>query len=158
MTSLSIRGMNNSVRLAEHIDDARRKEDARSETRRNYWKQRLAIALDMLRAVDPNWEAWWDGDAVPQEASNRIFAGLVEARICQVTGRGWQIARCRLYRNVFIWTDDTGAYIIDEAGRWYEFSGEQEARAFVDAQIAQALTWTGSEWGAPIPLNGSISA
>jgi hypothetical protein len=129
--------MENSIKKAEN-----------KKLRRSYWWQRLANAMADLRSTDPEgWEAWFDSDAVPEYGTEKSRALLVEARIRELLGhqsRSVQKATARLYRGVFIWRDQHGAFLFDESHRIYEFIDEAEAQGHVDATLAMCGSLLGA--------------
>lgn len=121
------------------------------QLRRSYWLQRLGNAMTSLKAIDPNWEAWFDSDAVPEYGSEKSRALLVEARVAklaQQNSRPLLRSVARLYRGVFIWRDQAGFFIF-ESKRIYEFVSEEEAKGHIDATLAASTALsTGTLMGA----------
>jgi hypothetical protein len=103
-----------------------------------------------LRSIDPDWEAWFDSDAVPEYGSEKGRALLVEARVREIAKSKPSVRPvARLYRGVFIWRDPHGCFLFDESHRIFEFINEAEARGHVDATLAaSAALNTGALLGA----------
>jgi hypothetical protein len=113
------------------------------QLRRSYWYQRQANAMASLKAIDPNWEAWYDSDAVPEFGTEKSRALLVEARVAELAqqnSRPFSRSVARLYRGVFIWHDQAGYFIFGENKRFYEFVSEEEAKGHIDATLALCST------------------
>lgn len=111
----------------------------RKKMRAMYWQQRMRIAVDVLRSVDQKgWERWYDDDAnVTEFAPNKDITLLVEKRVEELTGKAYQLPKCRNYLDIYYWEDEKGAFIFSkEVGKptfyWLDqFKTAEEARAFI---------------------------
>lgn len=108
----------------------------KKKLRAAYWYQRLANAIETLKAADPNWAVWFDNDSnVPADATNREMAGLIESHVRELTG-GYPTFKVAIERDIFIWSDSLGVFVYSkEVGKKplypIEFSTIEEARTFI---------------------------
>ncbi len=137
-----------AMHLAQAQNEAKRERQwqimKRKYMRAAYWLERLAIAMDNLRKIDQGWEAWFDDDTnVPILSTRRDHTLIIEARIKELSGSDIPLATCHAHRNVFIWTDDKGAFVFSKASEttigklpeklhWLLFDNAEDARKFID--------------------------
>jgi len=100
-----------------------------------YWLQRATVAYWALRDHVADGEAWYDDDRnVPAYGTARERALLVEARVRECADL--PAYRARLYKDVFIWTDDLGAFMFQRTDKEHwsaiSFPNASAARGFVD--------------------------
>lgn len=142
--------MRASIELREELTRQAMDKLTDKQLTKTYWFQRLSNAMTGLRAIDPNWEAWFDNDEnVPAVSSFRHHTLLVEDRIrtvAQQNNRTVVRAVARLYRGVFIWRDKDGYFIFGEgeAKGIYEFDDEGEAQGMIDATLAMCGSLLGA--------------
>ena len=108
----------------------------KKKLRAAYWTQRLGVAMEMLKAADPNWEVWFDNDRnVPAEATDREMAQLVEVHVREIKGE-YPKFKISIERDIFIWQDSLGAFVYSkEVGKRpiypIEFETIEAARTFI---------------------------
>ncbi len=131
--------------MHENMRDVQERTMSKKKLRHAYWRGRVCLAMEALQGADPTgWNAWFDkNENVPDDASDREIAQLAKARVIVLTG-SFPKADCRLYKDIFIWTDEAGTFIFSkEIGKpklyMLEFTNRDEAMRFVDGLPDKAL-------------------
>ena len=132
----SIFAMHRTLELRAQLHEEEEKRRYKRLLAGAYWLQRATIAYWMIRDLVVGGEAWYDDDNnVPSYGPAKERAKIVEA---QVKSQIEKLPKYKasLYKDVFIWTDEGGAFIFQRENkeRWYPiaFANAQAAREFID--------------------------
>lgn len=134
----NVYAMHLSMTQAEYLRERQWKLMVKKQLRSAYWTQRLVLALDTLRATDPEgWESWYDdSNNIADDASHREIAELCELRALELSGPLPKYT-ARIHREIFVWTDALGVFIfskeIDKKPLYIlNFKNRDEAKSFID--------------------------